>query len=257
MRHRLEIAALLVASLTTLSTEANGQQFKVYTRVTRPTPDAEIVARSMTYFHAGRVYDWIPTVGEVTVFEPAHERFVVFAGRQRLATRVSFDEIERLLASARNETRTYADRLLERNEPGVRDIVEPIRFQLAPRFTTSFDNRNRSLNLLSPRFRYRVECREPQLPEAQQTYLDYTDWAARLNYVLHPRTLYPAPRLKLNEQLRQHNWIPSRVELRVDFDKPLELTAEHQFGWSLDSRDRQRLHQWREQLVGNGLEWRN
>ncbi len=225
------------------------QQFRVYTRVLRvgidqPEEKPEVIARSLTLFHAGKVYDLVPAAGEVTIFEPAHERFIVFSARQMLATTVTFDEIRRLLDSARDETRNYAERLKERRDRESLTVVEPLLFQLSPKFNEKYDETENRLTLKSPRFNYAVECQYPEIPEALESYLSYADWAARLNHVLHPHSLYPEPRLKLNNALREHQRIPSKVELQVAFDRPLHLQAEHRFDWSLSADDRQSISHW-------------
>jgi hypothetical protein len=253
------VVAILIGSF---ARDVSAQQFWVYTRVTRPIkvddkPSEEVVARSLTLFHAGRVYDWIPSVGEVTVLEPAHKRFVILSSKNMIATRVSFEEINRLIASARDETGNYADRLLDRGGKNARAIAEPLKFQLNPTFKETFSKESRELRLMSPRFAYVVDCREPEIPESLETYLSYTDWAARLNYVLHPQTLFPEPRLRLNQSLRKIKRIPSKVQLRVEFDRPLRLQAEHQFGWKLRTTDRQRINHWEVLLKNEKLEWMN
>lgn len=228
---------------------ADAQQFRVYTKVSRigidvPEDKPEVIARSLTLFHAGKVYDYVPAAGEVTVFEPAHERFIVFSSFQMLATTVTFEEIKRLLDSARDETRNYAQRMKERSDRESQSVVEPLLFQLAPKFVESYDDASHQLRLTSPRFAYAVECSDPEIPEALNAYLGYTDWAARLNHVLHPHSLYPEPRLRLNQALRAHQHIPSKVELQVAFDRPLHLQAEHRFDWTLNADDRQNINHW-------------
>ena len=246
LRLLITLAAIAVASAGTL---AQAQQFRVYTVVERLTGDsaemkAEVVARSVTLFHARKVYDWIPSVSEVTVYEPAQERFVIYNGKHEISTTASFDEIQRLLDSARDETRNFAMRLKERSDREAQTIAGPLLFQLAPKFEEKFEPTSHKLTLSSPRFGYSVECSQPAIPEALPAYLDFADWAARLNHVLHPHSLYPEPRLQLNQALRTHQQIPSKVELRVDFDRPLHLQATHRFDWVLSSKDRQDINHW-------------
>ena len=65
---KLSLAALLVMAA---AVSAQAQQFKVTTRVIQPSLDEReperVLSKSLTLFHAGRVYDLIPSVGEVTV----------------------------------------------------------------------------------------------------------------------------------------------------------------------------------------------
>lgn len=240
-----------------LSASAQAQQFRVYTKVSRPATDPleepVTVARSLTLFHAGRVFDSMPAAGEVTIFEPSHQRFIVFNGRRMIAASVTFNEIERLLATAKDETLSSTSRLLQKNSAS-RTLVEPLRFQLDPKFNEQFSAADRRLSLTSPNFSYRVTCARPDIVEASSSYLNYTDWLARLNYVLSPG-LYPEPRLRLNESLRSRQLIPLTVELEVNFDPPLRLQAEHQFGWQLERRDREDIAHWETLLRDDQLEW--
>lgn len=245
-----------------LTSAASAQQFRVFTEVTEPTADPRpgdkprVVARSLTLFHAGKVFDYLPSpVGEVSVFEPAHRRFVLFNGPKMIATTVTFAEIERLLETARNETQNYARQLERRNDPGAQAIVEPLKFALDPQFSQQFDPVQQQLTLRSPRFSYSVECATPETQEASGAYLNYADWAARLNYVLHPNSLFPAPRLQLNEQLKSHGLLPVSVALDVRFDSRVRRNAAHKFGWDLLKDDRQHINHWEYLMRGEKLEW--
>lgn len=251
--------ALLLSAI--LSSEAQAQQFRVYNRITQPQldPDTgktsdEVVARSLTLFHAGRVFDWLPSVGEVTVFEPAHKRFIIFNGRRMIATRVSFEEIERLLALARDEIGNYTKR--ESNGPAEQGIVEQLKFQLRPSFEKHFNPDAQLMKLTSPRFSYSAVGDAPRIPEALTTYLVYADWASRLNYVLHPRSVFPEPRLQLNQSLREHKLVPVTVQLRRgSVEQPEILQANHRFAWKFDSQDREHIKHWDSKLHDEDLEW--
>ncbi len=204
----------------------------------------EIVASSLTIFHAGRVFDWLKTAGEVTIFEPAHERFIIFNGRKLIKTTIDFKEIDRMLESARDETRNHAERLLTRNDRDAQTIATSLQFQLNPTFKYSFEQGSLLLDLDSPKLEYHVNCGTTPIPEAVNAYMNYADWTAKLNHVMHPRSLYPAPRMKLNESLRQHKVLPVKVHLRVDFDQPIILQADHRFAWQLEKIDRESIQHW-------------
>jgi hypothetical protein len=239
-----------------LNSTASAQQFRVYTEVSIPPQNpepgkmkGEVVARSLTIFHAGRVFDWLKTAGEVTIFEPAHQRFVIFNGRKLIKTTIDFKEIDRMLASARDETSNHADRLLSRNDRDSQTIATSLQFQLDPTFEQSFESKSLLLDLDSPKLEYHVNCGTTPIPEAVDAYMEYADWTAKLNHVMHPRSLYPAPRMKLNESLRQHKVLPVKVQLRVDFDQPLHLQADHRFAWQLEKIDRQSIQHWESKIA--------
>lgn len=241
------------------SPAAQAQQFKVTTRVTQLTFDEReperTLSRSLTLFHAGRVYDWIPSVGEITVVDPAHDRFIVFSSRKKIGAQVPFEEVTRMLGTARDETSNWVARMIQSGNPKSIRVAEPLKFQLAPKFEKTFDLASKTLTLKSPRLSYIVDCQQVESNELLDAYLEYADQAARLNYVLYPDTLYPEPRLVLNDVLRKQKQLPSRVQLKVDFDQPLRLQAEHRFSWQLSSYDRRYLNQWQRQMDGPEIEW--
>jgi hypothetical protein len=251
------IFGLILAVVAGLNSTASAQQFRVYTEVSVPPQNpepgkmqGEVVARSLTIFHAGRVFDWLKTAGEVTIFEPAHKRFVIFNGRKLIKTTIDFKEIDRMLASARDETSNHAERLLSRNDRDAQAIATSLQFQLNPKFKHSFQKNSLMLDLESPKLEYHVNCGTTPIPEAVEAYMEFADWTAKLNHVMHPRSLYPAPRMKLNESLRQHKVLPVKVRLRVDFDQPLHLQADHRFAWELEKIDKQSIQHW-ENKVGD------
>jgi hypothetical protein len=248
---------LILAVIVGLNSTAAAQQFRVYTEVSVPPQNlqpkqmqGEVVARSLTIFHAGRVFDWLKTAGEVTIFEPAHQRFIIFNGRKLIKTTIDFKEIDRMLASARDETSNHAKRLLNRDDRDAKSIATSLQFQLNPKFEQSFQPQSLILDLDSPKLEYHVNCGTTPIPEAVEAYMEYADWTAKLNHVMHPRSLYPAPRMKLNESLRKHKVLPVKVQLRVDFDQPLHLQADHRFAWQLGKIDRQSIQHW-ENKVGD------
>jgi hypothetical protein len=264
MKRSFIITGLTLAIFAGLASATFAQQFRVYTEVTVPPENPQpgkmkgkVVAQSLTIFHAGRVFDWLKTAGEVTILEEAHERFVIFNGRKLIATTVSFEEIERMLASARDETSNHADRLLTRNDRDAHAIATSLQFQLNPSFKHSFEQSSLFLDLDSPQLEYHVNCGTTPIPEAVDAYMKYADWTAKLNHVMHPRSLYPAPRLKLNESLRKHKVLPVKVQLRVEFDQPMLLQADHRFAWQLEKIDRESIQFWEQKLNAPALKWLN
>lgn len=261
MKRSTIILGILLAVSAGLSSVASAQQFRVYTEVSVPPQNpepgkmqGEVVARSLTIFHAGRVFDWLKTAGEVTIFEPAHKRFVIFNGRKMIKTTIDFKEIDRMLASARDETSNHAERLLSRNDRDAQTIATSLQFQLNPKFKHSFAQNSLILDLDSPKLEYHVNCGTTPIPEAVEAYMEYADWTAKLNHVMHPRSLYPAPRMKLNERLRQHKVLPVKVQLRVDFDQPLHLQADHRFAWQLEKIDKQSIQHWENKVSDPSLQ---
>ncbi len=244
----------LVAFETAIENAATAQEFRIYTRVSDmspATPDQSgnsgksvVIARSLSLFRAGKAYDYIDSLGEVVIFEPTRRKFTILNGSTKMAATVDFDELNQLVKIAERETRKYIAELEERSEPSALRAVPTLKFQLAPTFEKHFDAANRHLTLSSRHFRYDVQCAEAPTPEAVQVYLNYADWTAKLNYILHPQSLHPAIRMLLNQRLRELKQLPVKVELQADFERRLHLRAEHKLHWNLDKKDRGDIRHW-------------
>ena len=93
----------IVACLLSLPGFLNAQEMRVYTTVRNlrgsavSEDRAPVVARSLTLFHAGKVYDYVEAAKELTIFEPAHHRFTLLSERRRVATEVTQDEVRQFL----------------------------------------------------------------------------------------------------------------------------------------------------------------
>ena len=232
---------------------AGAQEFRIYTRVFAPDPAGgaeHVMARSLSLFHAGKVYDRAETGpdAELVVFEPAHQRFEILHVSKSLATSVHFDELNHRMKLAADTVRAYIGELEQQKQPGAAEGVAALRFGLEPSFEESFDNGQIRLTLASPFVTYRAQGTKAEAAEIAEAFRRYADWTARLNYALHPRAPYPGPRLALNERLRQRQLIPVQVELETRMSSPGRLRAEHQIQWQLDAKDRDLIHEWERAL---------
>ncbi len=250
-RNRILAACLLAFAIVTsgwLGDSADAQEFRVYTKVyslaQNPKNKPVVIARSLSLFQAGLVYDYILPAGEVVVFDMGNRRFTLLNKSTTLATVVTFDELEQLLRKSRTETERYLNQLKRAND---QKSIAALRFQLDPKFSEQIDLKNLRLKLSSSTLGYDVTCASPKVPEAVATYLRYADWTARLNHILHPHAFLPGPRIALDRTLREKKWLPISVELRTSPGTPI-LRAEHQFDWTLDSRDRKLIDGWKKML---------
>lgn len=226
------------------------QDFRIYTRVydagaaqnVRPS----VIGSSLSLFHAGKVYDHVENEqeSEVIIFEPAHQRFTILSTSRSLATTVHFDEIKRKLKLAQNVTQDHIQALLRQQPPASSETVEKLKFPLEPTFQTQVSQMGNSLTCSSKYLTYQVRCADVEEHQTAEVYLNYADWMARLNYVLHPHALFPEPRLALNQVLRSQGKIPTQVELHSSIGMPIQLRAEHQIHWKLDITDRSLIHEW-------------
>jgi len=253
--HRLVAALSAVVVLSaSLSGVARAQDLRVYTTVRSLVdrhPNPPILAESLTLFHAGRVYDYMENVGEVVIFEPLENKFTIL-GPDYIGTTVTFAEIQQFLSKSRSE----AQRVLEetQSDPNSRRLAAALRAQFSPTFKQSM--RADSIKLTGESLVYDITTAAAPKDAAWEKYLDYTDWAARLNFVLHPKSLYPDSRLEVNQALRKARRLPITVDLvgRLD-DRDLHLRAEHRYGWELQSIDRQFIDQWNTRRDAKDVKW--
>ena len=250
---RTPLALWLILVLFGLAIRADGQELRIYT-LTRdvtaePAAKAPIISRSLTLFHAGKVYDYISELREVTIFEPAHHRFTVLNEPAAAYAMISQDQVRRFLTLAEDRARELAGDFLREDDPMKRQAVELLQFQLFPQFDPRFDTASRQLTLTAPRYAYEVSCMEGSEPQVVERYLVYADALAEFNSVLHPQSFLPGPRLALNQALRDRQVLPVKVLRKVDFDGKQALLAEHEWRWSLTEFDRQLITNWESQIV--------
>lgn len=207
-------------------------------------PDSrQIVGRSLSLFHGGKVYDYLDTLGEVTIFEPAREQFTLISPSRMKLAHVSFAELQRQLDAAEERAAAHCVLLGASKDPLQQKQLAWTRLQLAPNFRESWDATGKKLHLVSPLCEYRVDCTTtPESPSFVETYARYADWTSRLNYLLHPQSMAPRPRLRLNAALRQHQVLPLAVELTTRLRQEQRLVAEHKLAWKLEPSDRGKIH---------------
>lgn len=222
------------------------QEFRIRTTVYhhQQNVDPKIVSRSVSIFHAEKVYDHVDGLGEVTIFDPSQNRLIILNESRMIKAVIDFDEIKNLLIVARHQTQEYIQDQIKRKESTGKVISDQLKFQLDPTFDIQFDKNKNQLALDSKLINYRVQCAAPAQKSAAETYLRFADWMARLNYVLHPYTLPPGSRIVLNEELRTRGLIPTEVELQTRLEEKLHLRAEHKIHWKLDHKDRGLIHHW-------------
>lgn len=222
------------------------QEFRIRTTVYQhqTNVDPTIVSRSVSIFHAEKVYDHVDGLGEVTIFDPAQKRLIILNESRMIKAVINFDEIKNLLNVARHQTQEYIHDQIKRQESTGKEIAAQLKFQLDPEFDIAYDDSRNQLTLDSKLINYRVQCVAPDQKASAETYLRFADWMARLNYVLHPYTLPPGSRIILNQELRARNLIPTEVELQTRLEEQLHLRAEHKIHWKLDNKDRGLIHHW-------------
>ena len=150
----------------------------------------------------------------MTIFEPAHERFIIIDGSRRKVVVVPFEYLENCLFRRRPRPSGKLKSSAGMG-PRTRRQADLLQFRLTPKLTEKYDARKQLLTMNSPFLSYEVECGAHESTEAIQRYLNFADWVQRLNYLLNGRAMPPGPRLELNEALRRRNMLPTEVTLHV------------------------------------------
>ncbi len=241
---------------TQLARTTRAQDFRVYTAVTELGPEAvtrRVVARSLTLFHSGRVYDHMEQLGELVVFEPIHEQFTLI--RDHAATVVTFEELRQYLDVATRSAEVCAAELCASRDNASTRLGRLLQFQLRPEFEVHFDPATQRLRLEGGELRYDVRTGTAANRVVLAQYLAYADWAARLNCVLHSQGVFPAPREELNRTLRERELLPVSVTLQTQPPEGPTLRADHEFRWQLQPIDKDQIHQWERLRQSDRLQW--
>jgi hypothetical protein len=231
------------------------QDMTVYTTIARVGQEEpnETVGRSLTLFHAGKVYDFMEDAGELVVLDQQADTIIILNGNYT-ATRVELDELNQFLAVAHSETNLYIAELAQQSDVSARQTQAWLQFQLQPQFHEETSAAS-LIKLSSPLMRYEVATSPAPDPQRVQQYLSYADCAARLNFVLHPGSTFPAPRLTLNQTLRQQEVLPVSVTLTNKSAAPITLRAEHKYQWELQQAEKAHIHKWERLLESTQLRW--
>jgi len=243
----------LLALLLALAGKVNAQDFSVTTRIydVRAADKAPIpVGQSVTLFHAGKVYDCLDSGNRLTVFEPSQERFVIIDSSRRVAAELPLNALENILYQ---EEKRLEEELTKRKADKDRWDVQLADFQLHPQFQSRFDPAKKVLELSSRVMSYQVKWDKSSPAELGAAYIDYADWAARLNYIIIPHEAFPAPRLQVNEALRGQQLLPVEVRWKLNRPDGTHLRAEHLYNWKLDHPDRKKIMEWEKLLHDPGI----
>jgi hypothetical protein len=248
------LAGILLGTGMVSGQAAVAQDFHVDTSVEAVTPrETKQMSQSVTLFHAGRTYDFIQEMGELVVFDPAHDQFTLLNTQQRRATQVHFDEINRMLQMGEQALAAHVKTLRASGKPEAQEMVDALLFQFHPQFEERILQTNRGpvIDLKSNYFHYQVLGATPPTPAQGVAYLTYADWIIRLNYVLNPGKTLPEQRIKLDAALRQAQLIP--VEVTFGDPNALQVRARHRIYWDLNDRDRELIRQWDNFLMRSDL----
>ncbi|MEJ7595149.1 MAG: hypothetical protein WKF77_26800 [Planctomycetaceae bacterium] len=239
---------ILLWSILSLGSVCCGQGLRISTHVydlEKAAAPGEMLSSSLSLCHNGRIYDYVNAADEVVIFDPVERRFTILSNSRDLSTTLTFDEIRHKLDSLEPRTTEYLQELRSTGTPSAERMADAITFQLHPKFEQSYDPMKETLVLSSPSLTYRVETRKWADADQVERYLAYADWTARLNFILHPNSLLPEPRIALNEALRGLNGrMPVSVELDLRPNDNLHLRAAHQLTRTLSEDDHRLIAKW-------------
>ncbi len=199
----------------------------------------EPVSRSLTIFRAGVTYDHLLADHEITVFDPARRRFVLLDTKREIRADIKMEEIARFCEALRRRVLASKDEFL--------------RFTAAPTLDVSFNDDEGTLTLADPLLKYTAWGEVAPRDRDWGAYQQFMDWYARLNAFTRPGTIPPFPRLELNAALREHNFIPTEVELNIPAQQwlggeDLTVRSRHILRWRLLDVDKQVLNRTHECL---------
>ena len=239
---------ILLLSILSPGSVCFGQGLRISTHVydlEKAAAPGEMLSSSLSLCHNGRIYDYVNAADEVVIFDPVERQFTILNNSRDLSTTLTFDEIRHKIDSLEPRTTEYITELRAKGTPSAERAADAIAFQLHPKFEQSYDPMKETLVLSSPSFTYRVETRKWAETDQVEHYLAYADWMARLNFILHPSSLLPEPRIALNEALRGLNGrMPISVELDLRPGDNLHLRAAHQLTRNLSEDDHRLIAKW-------------
>jgi len=252
------LRGILFWSILCVSSVSFGQGLRISTHVydlEKAAAPGQMVSSSLSLCHNGRIYDYVDAADEVVIFDPIERRFTILNNSRGLSTTLTFEEIRHKMNSLEPRTTKYIQELRTAGTLNSTRAADAIDFQLHPAFEQTFDPMKETLVLSSPSMTYRVETRKWDETDQVERYLAYADWTARLNFILHPSSLLPEPRIALNEALRKlKDRMPISVELDLRPNASLHLRASHQLTRNLSADDHQRIANWEADLKSNRLE---
>ncbi len=250
-----------IAVLLVCAARAPGQEFSVHTQIFDVRPQAKdgkparprLVGSSTSLFHAGKVYDYQGTGNQITIYEPAHDRFVIVDPSRKMLTVIAFDVVENRLYQAGKNAEKKIQELRKENDAGAGKLASLLEFYLSPRFQEEYHEKNHVLKLKGTALSYEVKAAVRDSAEAAATYLDFADAMAKLNYLVNDQSPLPEPRLHLDRCLRQRGLLPTEVTLHSSHEKGLHLRAEHRFDWKLNGDDHAVITEWEKLIVAGDV----
>ncbi len=193
-------------------------------------------SQGVTIFHKGAVYTFLKEPAQVIVFDKAHRQFLLLDMTRHVRSAISLDDVQDFV-------KRVGQRLSVHPNPNVKWLADPS-------FEESFDHENSELTLKGSSITYQAQV-QPTLPAVAAQYREFSDWYAKFNQVLDPKSWSPFPRMELNAAIERHQGIAKEVHLTAALrpkDPSIRITSRHQLVAELDQADIHRMAQVREYL---------
>jgi hypothetical protein len=206
------------------------EEFRIESKVFAGKDDTS-TSESLTLFADQRVYDFLSSPSEITVFDFPRGRIVLLDPNRKLRTEMTTDKLNEFTDQLRTRAARQTDALLK--------------FAANPKFDEGHTDAEWR-EFASPHMTYRVHPAKPDNVDVVRQYRMFSDWSARLNSMIHPGALPPFPRLAVNAALEQAGEIPESVQLTIAAQnrlvgKPTVLRSEHELAMRLLPADRKRI----------------
>lgn len=230
---RTAIYAACLATLVGAGHTAGQEQFRVENKVFVDDQE-EPRAQSTTIFYAGAVYDYLEGPPEVTVFDPAHGRFVLLDLTRRIKTELTTDEVATFVDHLKEWAKTRPDPFL--------------RFLADPKFDEQYDRTAGDLAFTSPWLTYRLTAVDAESEEISRQYREFSDWYGRLNTMINVGARPPFARIIVNKALEDRQQFAREVHLTLRpeeglLPKRITIRSEHRLIRRLVESDRDRVAQ--------------
>lgn len=219
-----------IALVSVLVRSASAEEFRVESKVFSGK-DETSTSESITLFADDRVYDFLTSPSEITVFDFPRGRIVLLDTNRKLRTELTTDKLNEFTDQLRTRAARQTDALLK--------------FVANPKFDESHSDAE-WLEFSSPQMTYRVHPTKPDNAKVVQQYRMFSDWSARLNSMIRPGAMPPFPRLAVNAALERAGDVPETVQLTLAAQnhlvgKPTVLRSEHELAIRLLPTDRKRI----------------
>jgi hypothetical protein len=235
------ILCLATWAITHFAATVAAEEFRIESKVfSIKGKDEAQISESLTLFDDGKIYDFISTPHEITLFDFTRDRIALMDASRKVRTELTTDKLM-----------TFTEQLRTR---AIRQSDPLLKFACDPKFDES-PLSGGVVKFASPLMTYEIKTTKVDSPSIAHQYRQFSDCSARLNAMLHPGSLPPFPRLAINAALaKQEGRVPEQVEVTLApqnrlTGKPTVLRSEHTLEMKLLSADRKKIDEAGEDLV--------